>query len=236
MSVATLQQELSDPNVFAKRVKVTRGSTGLAALCLMIAAVLALWNLRSTLRTLDNDLSAIGSARFWTVFWSTNGADQVVSYWLYAVVYGPVVLGVIGLLALAYSLVSRRAAQRALYEDFRRRGYVAIGTPIGLSVRVDRKSPPREVHLLSHPSFSEQANLELAQSIQGQVFHGGPRVTQWEKDLRQAGVLARPVPADRFFPGTPPGPMLGTGEKLHSGVVVIDSEKPGGKPASYPLR
>ncbi|MBZ2196473.1 hypothetical protein [Occultella gossypii] len=236
MSITTLHQELSDPRQFAKRVKISRGSTAFGTMCLVLGGLLALWNLRSTLRTLDNDLSTIGSPLFWRVFWSTNGEGQAVSYWLYLVVYGPVVLVTLGLLVLGYALISRQAAQRKLYDAFRRRGYVAIGTPIGLSVRADRKSPPRPVQILTHPSLSVQANADLAQAIQRQVVQAGPQVTEWEKAARRAGVVGGLVPLSQIFPGTPQGPMLGTGTELSDGAVVIDSAKPGGKPTSYLLR
>ncbi|QOR70056.1 hypothetical protein IM660_15685 [Ruania alkalisoli] len=228
MSITQLQSQFTDPHRFGKSLRIERPAMAFAGLVLMFAVVGLLWNLRSTIRTLDNDFSAIGSSRFWRVFWSTLGEDQVTSVWLNFVVYGPPILLVLAALLFAYAMISQNALYRRLHQAYLERGYLALARETGLRVSTGKKGEVLSVDLLTHPSLSEQDNESLLQYVRQQVAAGGPQVVEWETTMSKARSTGRPFPLARYVPGTPEGPVLSIRKRDRQAVVVINP-KPGKK-------
>ncbi|WP_159623305.1 hypothetical protein [Ruania rhizosphaerae] len=228
MSITQLQSQFTDPHRFGKSLRIERPTMAAAGIALMFAVIGLLWNLRSTLRTLDNDFSAIGSSRFWRVFWSTLGEDQATSVWLNFVVYGPPILLVLAAVLFAYAMISQNALYRRLHQAYLERGYLALAQPTGLRVSIDRKSAGLDVDLLTHPSMSEQQNAELLAHVRQQVAAAGPQVAQWETALTKGKVAGRPLPLAQILPGLPEGPLLSASKRDRQAVVVI-APKPGEK-------
>ncbi|SED57037.1 hypothetical protein [Ruania alba] len=221
MAIDQIQRELSDHRSFGKSLRLERGSQAVALLFLMFGGIGVLWNLRSTMRTLDNDFSLIGSRQFWRVFWSTYGENDVVTVWLYVIVIGAPIMLLIALAFFLYSMISRNALYAKLYRDYLDRGYLALARETGLRVSSDKKSQPLSVDLLTHPSLSEQDNDGLLQHVRQQVGTGGPQVVQWETALGKPRALARPVPLAQVMPGMPEGPLLSASKHARRAVVVI---------------
>ncbi|UFU05835.1 hypothetical protein [Ruania halotolerans] len=228
MAIDHIQRELNDHRSFGKSLRINRASVSVASLLFIFGIVAVLWNLRSTLRTLNNDYSTIGSPRFWRVFWSTLGENDAVTALLYATVYGGPILLILAVALFLYSAVSRNSLYGKLYRDYLDRGYLALARETGLRVSENKKSGSISVDLLTHPSLSQQDNESLLGYVRQQVGAGGPQVVQWVTALGKSKALDRPVSLAQIIPGTPDGPLLSASKHERRAVVVINP-KPGEK-------
>lgn len=235
MSLNALVQDVSAPEGFVANVKVDRAATGVGIGALVLAGIGVLWNLRSTLRSMDDN----PGVSFLRIFFSTHGTNDAATVLLNLTVWGPVVLIPIAIGFFVYSAITSKSHKEELFRTFQSRGYVAIAEPSGMTFQADRKSEVKTVELLTHPSLTAQQNADLARDVLTRVLSGGEASKEAASlAARNAGVQGRPVPLAQVLPGFPEGPLLTLGDEKRRGCVVImpDPAKPKASPQIYNIK
>lgn len=233
MTLATVQQQLSTPEGFAKAVDAKRSlfSGGLTSLLLGIAGLVI-------------NFIQLGSAtdwRLWLVFrhFFDAGALEFESsrgqFWHYIIVYAPIILIPLGIILLIMHVVTRKSAGATLFADFQSRGWVGRQRYTGLQVKNGNQNV--DTVLVSHPSIADDQFDQIALQFQTYVSSLDKKALKaFTAAATKAGILTGTTAAS-LAPGTPAeitaAPAQGKGEFA---VVIPPAPGTTGKYRVLPLK
>lgn len=168
MTLATVQQQLSTPEGFAKAVSA-RGATfsiGLTSLGLGLAG----WAM---------NIFQLGSASDWNwslmfryffdaqaIEFSGSRAGRA-EIWRFLYVYGPIVLIPLGIILLVVHFSTRKTAGASLFADFQSRGWVGKQRYTGLKVK--NGNADVDTVFISHPSTPDETFDAIALQYQTHI-------------------------------------------------------------------
>ncbi len=227
MTIASIQQQLSTPEGFAKAVSAKSAVFGGAVTSLVLGVL-----------GLGINLFQLGSASDWTwsligrfffdaqaVEFQGSGAGRA-SVWRFFYVYGPLVLVPLAIVLFIVHFSTRRKAGAQLFADFQERGWVGRQRFTGLKVQEGRNQV--DVALISHPSVPDETFDAATQRFAAQIG------SLDKKALKAANVAAAKagvmngVSASALSPELPAellaAPAQGSGE-----FAAIIPAAPGGK-------
>jgi len=165
MTLATVQQQLSTPEGFAKAVSA-RGaafSAGIASLGLGIVGFVI--NLISTGAAVSWHWGLISSYLFRPdLFTYDNTRGQI---WAYIYAWAPIVLIPLGIILLVVHFSTRKTAGASLFADFQSRGWVGKQRYTGLKVK--NGNADVDTVFISHPSTPDETFDAIALQYQTHI-------------------------------------------------------------------
>lgn len=165
MTLATVQQQLSTPEGFAKAVSA-RGAAfgaGIASLGLGVAGFLL--NLFFTGQALDWQWNYVFPLLFRPdLFEYENTRGQI---WSYIYAWAPIVLIPLGIILLIVHFSTRNSAGAALFADFQSRGWVGKQRYTGLKVK--NGNADVDTVFISHPSTPDETFDAIALQYQTHI-------------------------------------------------------------------
>lgn len=165
MTLATVQQQLSTPEGFAKAVSA-RGaafSAGIASLGLGVVGFVI--NLVSTGGAVSWHWGLISSYLFRPdLFTYSNTRGQI---WAYIYAWAPLVLIPLGIILLIVHFSTRKTAGASLFADFQSRGWVGKQRYTGLKVK--NGNADVDTVFISHPSTPDETFDAIALQYQTHI-------------------------------------------------------------------
>ena len=217
IDVGGLSHQLRDEETFARRVKVPRGATKVAQIALALSAVAIAHNVASTLRT-PNATSSV--ERFFRVFLSTDGQTDADGVWFTVLVWAPLILLPLSIIALAWAAATHSSVKRTMHRAYvERGGYVAGQIPLGITYQEARNNPVLEVVVLTNPRLQPEGMNQLIGDVR-QHLASTMNASQVRKALGKAGVTTG-FELSELFPPAPP-------------TVVVVTARPGDVVAVVP--
>ena len=237
MTIATVQEQLSTPEGFAKAVDAKSTALGAFWVFLVLGLLAVLINIVQLGDASDWDWYMMG--RFFmdpeAVEFTGRRAGRS-ELFRYFAVYAPLICFPLSIIFLIQHFVTRRKIGAKLFETFQQRGWVGRQRFTGLRIKNGRVQT--DVVLISHPSISDEAFEASAAQYAGEIAALDKKgVKTTGAAALKAGVLQGGVSASRLSPTLPAellfAPATGKGEY----VVVVPSAADGtGKLRILPVK
>jgi len=165
MTLATVQQQLSTPEGFAKAVNArgTAFTAGIASLGLGVVGFVI--NLVSTGGAVSWHWGLISSYLFRPdLFTYSNTRGQI---WAYIYAWAPLILIPLGIILLVVHFSTRKSAGASLFADFQSRGWVGKQRYTGLKVK--NGNADVDTVFISHPSTPDETFDAIALQYQTHI-------------------------------------------------------------------
>jgi len=196
-----LESVLGTEEGFRRSIRYTSGADTALLGVLLFAVFGVVYNVLSTLDTIDGSSRLTVRDDFWFMFFVVRGESGNISPIIWAMVWLPVIAVPVMLGLLIYSRATRGGAILKVYEQYRRAGFVAELMATGVSVNLNNSFGP--LYALASPNVPPDWMPAAIQQLRGQSVDrlSGAVATGFGKQAVQGKVVDPSLPEGIFITG-----------------------------------